>query len=111
MNTKQFKSLIKEAVKEVIQEELSAILKEAVLSNRQTQTLFVESTPAPNPQINSNEMRNKLNNMYGFGTPPKPSTPASNNINEVKNNPIMNLLAETAMEFTPMDRANLTRLD
>lgn len=119
MNTKQFKALIKEAVRETIKEELAEILKEAILGNSKVKEQLNESTSfsftsndvvnkkTPNPTL-----RNKMNEIYGI-TPQqqivKQLQPDSNPVTNP--NPLLNFIAQTAAEITPQDRAAMRNYD
>ena len=121
MNSKAFKTLIKQAVKEVIQEELSAILKEAVLGNRQTQSFLNESqetefsfnsTDVVNrPSSNNPLLRNRINEMYGLNTGQPVKQPQQTNQPVPGKLPFADLFAETAAGMTAQDRQALSRLD
>lgn len=119
MNSIQFKKLIKESVREVIKEELSDILKEAILNNSKVKQELNEGTSfsfTSNDvilkQTNNASLRAKMNEIYGIGTPPP-----SKHIEEVveavggAKNPFAGILAQTAVEMSPQDRANLRQLD
>lgn len=121
MNTRTFKTLIKECVREVIKEELSDILKEAILNNSQVKhelnegTSFSFNTNDVITKPSNSTFRSKMNEMYGINTP--------QNIHKTKEveavietiggskNKFANLFAQTAAEMTPQDRANLSRID
>jgi len=122
MNTKALKQLIKESVHEVIKEELSDILKEAVLGNRKTQEFLNEEQTSF--KFNSNDvitkpsngaLRSKLNEIYGINDgKPKQIPKAVEAVVEAvggEKNPFAAMFAQTAVEMTPADRANLSRLD
>jgi len=121
MNTNQFKKLIKESVREVIQEELSSILKEAILNNSKVKTELNEgvafsfnSSDVINRKSSNPELRNRMNEMYGFNNnQPVVNKQAEAVVESVggDKNPFANLFAQTAMEMTPQDRAALRQLD
>lgn len=134
MNTKQFKQLIEESVRKVIKEELSDILKEAVLGNIRTKDMLNEDTEISfntngrdiKGSSNGNAMADVLKRSYNFkgngsstanstqlkgGTTGTYATP--NPIPEpvVSKNPYMKFFEETAANMSAQDLQSLKRIE
>lgn len=117
MNTNQFKKLIKECVREVIKEELSSILKEAIINNNRTQQVINENVYSEDKTISFNTnnvksntagLRNMLNSMYNISEKPS-SNPVPIIDNNAKNgaNKFLDFFLDTAKNMTPQDMASL----
>ena len=98
MNTKQFKDLIKEAIRE----ELPLILMEY---QQRPQTKF--TSPSNNGEILEvrNSLKNKMANLFENNAPESP-----NLIKEEGVNPYLSLLQETANNMTAQDLVGLRNL-
>lgn len=131
MNTKQFRQLIEESVRKVIKEELSDILKEAVLGNIHAKNMINEDTEVSfNTNGNSvkgrgtSVMADVLKRSYNFrGQPAAPvssplKTGATGTVRSESSpepvagkNKYLKFFEETAANMSVQDLQALKRLD
>ena len=126
MNIKLFKKLIKEAVTDVIHEELPYILEEHMARQekkalREGRTMGFSSadvmTGAGNSDIRAS-LRSKMGEAFGFNQPQQVSSLTElkviDDVDEStgeKVNPFLAFIADSANNMTPQERAGLKRLD
>ena len=116
MNAKQFKSLIKECVKEGVREELQLIFgQEQPHQIKENKTFNFKPNVAEIPNTNLNALRKELREKMGstFGL----QTPTITNKQEVElapiagENPYLAFIADSAANLTPQERQGLRQLE
>jgi hypothetical protein len=100
MKVDVFKKLIKESVREVLREELSALQSQPIQENR---TMNFTSQ-----DVDMVAYRKNLANMMGLQTPPmhNGSQPTSPKMQST-GNPYLDIIAETAATMTPQELAQM----
>jgi len=120
MNVKLFKKLIKEAVTEVIYEELPDIINEA-LAKQNKQPLrenksfnFTSTDVAPLSGDVRSSLMAKMGAEFGFQQPQRTDLKVIDAVDEStgeKVNPYLAFIADAANNMSPMDRSGLRQLD
>jgi hypothetical protein len=95
MKVDVFKKLIKEAVREVLREELSQIKPTPIQENR-TMSFTTQD-------VDMVAYRQNLTSSMGLANPSTPSHSKPNNTST--GNPYLDIIAETAANMTPQDMA------
>jgi thioredoxin-related protein len=100
MKVDVFKKLIKESVREVLREELSALQSQPIQENK---TMSFTSQ-----DVDMTAYRKNLANMMGLQTPPtyngyQPTSPKV----QSTGNPYLDIIAETAATMTPQELAQM----
>ncbi len=100
MKVDVFKKLIKESVREVLREELSALQSQPIQENR---TMSFTSQ-----DVDMTAYRKNLANMMGLQAPPmhngyQPTSPKV----QSTGNPYLDIIAETAATMTPQELAQM----
>lgn len=87
------RKIIREEVRAVFQEEIAGILKEAIVTNRESRSIVEATTPKKAPIPNTLNTKSTIQKLV----PPVLSP----------GNPLNSILAETAMSMNPEDFGNL----
>jgi hypothetical protein len=109
MNAKAFKTLIKEAVREAVREEIGILLleqkKQALSEGIENTVSFTSKDVSPVGTDVRNSLRSKMGSMFGY------EQPQSNlRVDPKADNPFMAFIEDAANNMSPQDLSGLRNL-
>jgi len=112
MNTKQFKHLIKECVREVLKEELPQLLTEGKLLKENQEFSFTSGDfikkQGVDPNTVRNQLRSKMNSAFGLQAAAQQYKQLE--VKPESENPFMDFILDAGENMTPQDRSGLRNL-